>query len=283
MPNVIQFDRVSEIDGGISGSSDDRTVIYLARLNAPVANPNDDSGDRLILDYAEDNTPIRWDGMPRSGISLEQKTPDRFRVTVSYSRRDPPPAREGEIKYAFKLNTENAKRYYALSQQKFGENAPNHGVFLNVTAQDGQGATVEGADVPMPVQEFDITVTKNYTDMTQSYLAIVENLAGKLNNAPFRGRAAGEVLFKGAEGSISSRGDSEITYHFAVKKNPSLPMTIGGIQIPSGTVVRGWDYIWVQWKTQVDTNAADLAAGAQGVYVAQVFESGNFATLGLGV
>jgi hypothetical protein len=283
MPNVIQFDRVSEIDGGISGSSDDRTVIYLARLNAPVSDPNDDSGDRLILDYAEDNTPIRWDGMPRSGISLEQKTPDRFRVTVSYSRRDPPPAREGEIKYAFKLNTENAKRYYALSQQKFGTNAPNHGVFLNVTAQDGQGATVEGADVPMPVQEFDITVTKNYTDMTQSYLAIVENLAGKLNNAPFRGRAAGEVLFKGAEGSISSRGDSEITYHFAVKKNPALPMTIGGIQIPSGTVVRGWDYIWVQWKTQVDTNAADLAAGAQGVYVAQVFESGNFATLGLGV
>jgi hypothetical protein len=283
MPNVIQFDRVSEIDGGISGNSDDRTVIYLARLNAPVANPNDDSGDIAILDYAEDNTPLRWDGMPRSGISLEQKTPDRFRVTVSYSRRDPPPAREGEIKYAFKLNTENAKRYYALSQQKFGTNAPNHGVFLNVTTQDGQGATVEGADVPMPVQEFDITVTKNYTDMTQSYLAIVENLAGKINNAPFRGRAAGEVLFKGAEGSISSRGDSEITYHFAVKKNPSLPMTIGGIQIPSGTVVRGWDYIWVEWKTQVDTIAADLAAGARGVYVAQVFESGNFATLGLGV
>lgn len=282
MPTVKQFERASEIGNGITGGSDSRSVKYIARLSEPVADPNSDVGDSLILDYAEANTPGSWDNMLRSDISLDQITPDRWMVTVNYSRKEVTNLREAELKYSFRFGTENAKRYYAISQQKFGSQAANHGVFLNVHQEEGK-AIVEGFDVATPTQEFDISITKNYTDLTQSYFTIVENLAGKINNAPFRGRAPGEVLFKGMEGSVSSRGDSELTYHFAVKKNPTLPMTIGGITIPSGTVVYGWDVIWVQWKTVEDNGANDLAAGASGVYVARVLEPGNFASLGLGV
>lgn len=282
MPTVKQFERASEIGNGITGGSDSRSVKYIARLSEPVADPNSDVGDSLILDYAEANTPGSWDNMLRSDISLDQITPDRWMVTVNYSRKEVTNLREAELKYSFRFGTENAKRYYAISQQKFGSQAANHGVFLNVVQEDGK-ARVEGFDVATPTQEFDISITKNYTDLTPSYFTIVENLAGKINNAPFRGRATGEVLFRGMEGSVSSRGDSELTYHFAVKKNPTLPLTIGGITIPSGTVVYGWDVIWVQWKTVEDNGVNDLAAGASGVYVARVSETGNFAALGLGV
>lgn len=289
MPTISQFTRASEIGNGISGGSDERTVQYLAKLNEPVADPFSDDGDVLVLDYAENNTPITWDNMPRTGISLEQITPTRFRVTVNYSRKDPEKSgresREGattDVKYSFKIGTENTRKFYALNQQKFGAKAVNHGTFVNVVTEETR-LKVEGVDVPVPVQEFDIAVTQPYTTLTTTYMRTVEDLTGKLNNATFRGRAAGEVLFKGADGSISSRGDSEITYHFAVKKNPSLPMTVGGITIPSGTSVYGWDYIWVQWNTTDDPTLNDLQAGATGVYVARVLETGDFGLLGLGV
>lgn len=289
MPTVTQFSRASEIGSGISGGSDERTVQYLAKLSEPVADPYSDAGDVLILDYAEDHTPLIWDNMPRTGISLEQITPTRFRVTVNYSRKDPDKSgresREGatsEVKYSFKIGTENTRKFYALNQQKFGSKAVNHGTFINVVTEETR-LKVEGVDVPVAVQEFDIAITQPYTTLTTTYMKTVEDLTGKLNNAPFRGRATGEVLFKGADGSISSRGDSEITYHFAVKKNPSLPMTVGGITIPSGTSVYGWDYIWVQWNTTDDPALNDLQAGASGVYVARVLETGNFGLLGLGV
>ncbi len=63
-------------------------------------------------------------------------------------------------------------------------------------------------------------------------------------------------------------------------------MTIGGVEIPlevSGTpvVVYGHDVIWAQWRMQEDSAVPDLKAGAKGVYVARVFELGNFTLLGI--
>lgn len=280
MPTIVKWTRASEVDYGVSGDSDSRNVTYWAVLDVPVPAENSDEGDANILTYAETHTAVMWDGMRRTGFNIEQKTPTRYLVTALYSRKEPEYLRTISGTISSDVSLENVKTFIAISQTKYGADAPDHGKFINVTTEDGK-TKVEGFDVPRPVQELEISIKKNYTDLTDAYLWGLELKAGTLNDATWRGRPKGSVLFRGYRVQISSEGESEITFKFGIKRPPTLPITIGGVSIPLGTEIYGWDVIWAEWKTAEDPGVNDIAAGAKGLYLARVFELSNFTTLGV--
>ena len=89
-------------------------------------------------------------------------------------------------------------------------------------------------------------------------------------------------LFLGASGSkraqVGEEEDWEITYRFAGSPNVT-GLSIGPI---SGISKKGWEYLWVRYADQEDTTAKALVKRPIAAYVERVYESGNFAALGLG-
>ena len=87
----------------------------------------------------------------------------------------------------------------------------------------------------------------------------------------------GEVLFMGASGSKRGDDEWEITFRFAASPNVTN-LTIGDI---TGVDKKGWEYLWVRYADAEDEKV--LVKQPTAVYVEKVYESGNFAGLGIGV
>lgn len=289
MATVISFERADEIEHGISGGSDEREVSYWAKLDAPVAGENDDAGDVAVLDYAESHVPTAWDGLPRAGFTLEQVTPNTFLVTAKFSAVERQSQREAAAvattQWEFEISAETQRRYLAVSQQRFGAKAPEHGLYINVRDENGV-LRVDGVDAFLPRRIYRIRKTFPYTAFTDTYINTIEGLVGKMNNATYKGVPAKELLFLGTRGSIASSGESEISFEFWRKRPPALPITIPGgagesdIVIPTGTDISGFDIIWAAMREGVGA-VNDMEAGAKGVYVSRIVELGNFSLLGL--
>ena len=60
---------------------------------------------------------------------------------------------------------------------------------------------IEGVDITIPVYSFSETDFPDAAFVTLAYYSTLFNLTGKVNNASFKGLAAGECLFLGASGS----------------------------------------------------------------------------------
>lgn len=282
---IAKFTRADEIDNGISGSLDDREVSWWAILSEPVGPEGSDEGDALIIAHARTHTPDEWHGLPRTGINLRQTTPVAFLVTISYSLLDSQSGSAGSesptvTTWEFDYSIDTQRVYRAISQQKFGSNAPDHKKFINVVNDNGR-MIVEGADSYAIRRTYRLRKSFPYTAFTTSYIDAIEGCVGKLNNATYKGVPAGELLFLGARGSIASTGESELSFEFQRSRPPTLPIEIGGITIPTGTTISGWDIVWQQSRAQVDASVNDLEAGAVGVYVAKHLESANFGVLNL--
>jgi hypothetical protein len=156
-------------------------------------------------------------------------------------------------------------------------------VFINVQSKD-EGKIVAGADFLAPSRTIDIKVGMSQGTFTTGYELALDGLVGSVNNATFLNRARGEVMFYGLSGQRASAGDSELTYRFKIRKNPTLPMPVAAnITIPGGTDVIGWDIITVTYKVADDPLVEDLKVGAEGCYISRVVELKNFSALGLGV
>jgi hypothetical protein len=153
-----------------------------------------------------------------------------------------------------------------------GQIAPDFKGAIGVTAD-----SVEGVDITVPVYQFSETHYLPDSMVTPAYKATLFALTGRVNDAPFKGFAAGEVLFLGAAGSKRGGGDWEITYRFAASPN-ATGLTVGDI---TGISKKGWEYLWVRYADQVDEVAKALIKTPVAVYIEQVYEYGNFALLGI--
>lgn len=101
-------------------------------------------------------------------------------------------------------------------------------------------------------------------------------LTGRVNHAPFKGFAAGEVLFLGASGSQRGQEDWEVTFSFAASPNVT-GLAVGQI---TGIAKKGWEYLWVRYEDAVDAHT--LVKQPAAAYVEQVYPYGDFALLGIG-
>ncbi|MEX0744876.1 MAG: hypothetical protein WD118_04675, partial [Phycisphaeraceae bacterium] len=139
---------------------------------------------------------------------------------------------------------------------------------------------VEGVEITVPVYHFSETHYLPASEVTLGYRGDLFHLTGKVNNAGFRGLAAGECLFLGASGSrrgTDPEDDWEISFRFAGSPNRTN-LTVGSI---TGIDKLGWDYLWVRYEDVEDETAHALTKRPVAVYVEQVYESGNFGLLGI--
>ena len=138
---------------------------------------------------------------------------------------------------------------------------------------------VDGTDIIVPV--FNFTETHYLADalVDGAYKLALFHLTGKVNGNPFKGFAAGEVLFLGASGSKRGFDDWEITFRFAASPN-AINLSLGAI---TGINKEGWHYLWIRFVDDEDVAAKSLIKRPVAAYVEQVYDYGNFSSLGIGV
>lgn len=136
---------------------------------------------------------------------------------------------------------------------------------------------IEGVDVEVGALTFSITKRKAVSTLTASYLDILADLVGRLNNGTFAGTTddgvdfsyvAGEAKFLGASGGVRG-GKAVITFNFAASSNKT-GLVVGTI---TAIAKKAWEYLWVRYS---DTGTSKVAKAA---YVEQVHLDGDFSTL----
>jgi hypothetical protein len=96
-----------------------------------------------------------------------------------------------------------------------------------------------------------------------------------VNDIPFKGFAAGEVLFLGASGSQRGDEDWEITFNYAASPNVTGLM-VGDIGPVSK---KGWEYLWVRYEDAEDEDAMCVVKRPVQVNIEKAYEYGAFVTL----
>ena len=220
-------------------------------------------------------SPILYDGLVRQSLHIEQIGPLLWDGSVRYGPRKRPETGES----SFSFDTGGGTQHVTQSLETLGAYAPP-----GMTAPDFKGAigatgeNVEGVDVTVPVYNFSETHYLASELVTGAYKAALFALTGRINAAPFRGFAAGEVLFLGASGSKRGEEDWEITFRFAASPNVT-GITVGDI---TGINKRGWDYLWVRYEDAEDATAKVLVKRPVAAYVERVYYDGDFSALGIG-
>ena len=220
--------------------------------------------------------PPTYANLPRKEYSLERLGDDAWMGTVQYSGLEQQDF--GLISLEFRIGTENTKLMQSIntvaSYPAPGQTAPNFQGAINVSANG-----VEGVEIAIPT--FEWSETWRHPDQTINGLAYggtLYTVTGRVNNAPFRGFAAGEVLFRGAEGRKTRHDAWEFSYHFAASPN-ATNLRVGPI---TGISKKGWEYLWVLYHEKEDDNAKSLVQVPRAVYIEQVYPTANFSVLGIG-
>ena len=151
-------------------------------------------------------------------------------------------------------------------------------------APDFQGAinrkdnSVEGVEVEIPAYHWEETYHVNPAIMTLAYRNTIGLMTGYVNTDVFRGLNPGEVKFMGARGSQKGLEDWEITFRFAASPNRT------NLKVGTITVVekRGWDYLWILYRRDLDPTTADGVLVPRAAYVEQVLYEGPFSQLQIG-
>jgi hypothetical protein len=211
-----------------------------------------------------------------------QGDPERFEVSVSYALNSNEPYKPGDSNTTFCIGFQsvNVKTSKATSHKysTMAGGAPDHQGSINV-ASDG---AVGGVDLDFPVYAWTDTHIIPDSSVTNAYKGALYALAtSPVNNASFKGFAAGEVKFMGVEGSQRGKGgDWELNFKFAASPN-TTSLTIGTI---TGIVKKGWEYVWVGYEESVDTLGSDKARAVKvrDVYVERVYDTSDFSTMGIG-
>ena len=249
-----------------------------AELAFVVLGTDDDIAARNAL---EAHSPANYATLPRQSVQVEPLGPNLWDGLVRYGQESTSnQLQTGESTFSF--DTGGGTQHITQSLQTVGR-FPASGQ----TAPDFKGAigvtpdAVEGVDITVPVYQFSETHYKPDSQVTGAYTGVLFDLTGKVNGDTFKRFAPGEVLFLGASGSkrvqMGEDADWEITYRFAASPNRS-GVSIGGI---SGISKKGWEYLWVRYADHADPLAKALVKRPIAAYVERVYESGNFAALGL--
>ncbi len=188
---------------------------------------------------------------------------------------------EGKNETVYTFETGGSTQHITQSLQTIARYAPP-----GSTAPDFYGAigvngdSIDGVDVTVPVFNFTETRRVGGAAVTGAYKLALFNATGKVNNASFRGFAAGEVLFLGASGTKTGIDDWELSYKFAASPNVTSLAIGGNITISSK---KGWEYLWVRFADAADTTANALVKRPIAAYVEQVYPTVDFSTIGIGV
>lgn len=280
---VISFQEASEVGEFLTFNPESRTATYLATLDS-FADNVDTQIEAYILANLGVTIPAARDDLVFSTYTAEQIMPKVVRVSLEYTPLGQitfnPPASGVVIGFNFDFGVEQKTLRHADGQQRYPATAPDRAGFINVDDRDSP-PVVNGIQSTSPIQVFELGISAPYTFFTDAYLRQVEELVDTINDATFQTRAAGEVLFVGARGTIESTGSSSISFRFLRKKNPftnpaPASSSIAGVDV-EGATIYAWDQIDVGYRSAIDAN--DLVAEADRVYINRVKKLGDFSLL----
>jgi len=223
----------------------------------------------------ESNTPTSYGDLERFEIEIaERVNEDTWKVSVRYAEPDVTDENEAEPAWSFDTGGGSQHITQAIKTiKRYGPGAADMGGAIGF-----DGENVQGVDITVPVFTFSETHYLPDSVVTLAYKAKLFYATGKVNKTMFRGFAAGEVLFLGASGSKRGSEDWEITFKFAVQPNQT-DFDIGDI---NNVDKKGWEYLWVRYAPEVDSEKKVLIKKPVAVYVEQVYKTLNFSTLGVG-
>ncbi|MCZ2341697.1 MAG: hypothetical protein LC104_07860 [Bacteroidales bacterium] len=245
--------------------------------------------DLDVRALVEATIPAICRGMVFQNYHIEHKGGGIWDVSVRYGRLegeasetpetgDPPAQAEDTLGSSYSFETSGGTQHITQSLQtvgrygKPGKNPPD----LKGTIGFNNDS-VEGCDITVPVFRFTITHAIPVALVTFGYAVTLFQLTGKVNNAPFKGFAAGEVLFLGASGQRRDSEKWEISFAFTASPN-TAGLQVGDI---AGIAKKGWEYLWVRYADVEDQKV--LVKQPESVHVERVYDSANFALLGIGV
>ena len=247
-----------------------------AELDYVIIGTNDMTQAELAL-VAE--SPVFLGSLGRREWHVEQTGPLMFDGFVSYGSGDKPEKKQiGQASKSWEIGFKQERVYQSLDTTIYHEDgrpAPSFGGAIGVS-KDG----VEGVDVPTPTKAWSekwvISLAQFYSGDYEQQLWQVAK--APVNNAPFRGHLAGEVLFRGATGDPRDEESAEVSFKF--EASPNLTDLVFGTL--TGIEKRGWEYIWPLYEDEEDDDAKLIVQVPRAAYVEQVIRTSDFANLGIG-
>lgn len=276
MPPTVTFSKRRESDRTSTGAQGTAEVHYIAVATGV---GKDDVGE--IRTAAEADLPTSFDGLPSRTIAIEPINAEDglWDVVASYRQQaqeqtGPPPA-GADSEYNFEVSATTVR--ITQSKATLGVFVPSGGTPPTATGAIGLTADgVEGCDIIVPESRWSETHFLAESVVDAAYRGALRALVGKVNNATFRGQAAGEVLFTGVTGS-KRRSDKvwQLTFQFAYSPNVT-GMVVGTI---TGISKGGWEYLWVYYEPVV--SAHQIIQRPAVVFVERVYDAGDFGALGI--
>ena len=227
--------------------------------------------DLAVKSLVAATAPALYNGLVRDSFTIKPVGGGVWECSVQYV--------EVSSDSQFTFDTGGGTQHISQSLQSVnryaapGEIAPDFQGAIGVN-----GDQIEGTDITVPVYNFTETHYIDDSLVTGAYKATLFFLTGRVNNAPFKGFAKGEVLFLGASGAKRGFEDWEITFRFAASPNVT-GLTLGNIV---GIDKEGWQYLWVRFTDEEDNVAKTLIKKPIAAYVERVYEYGDFSGLGIG-
>jgi hypothetical protein len=139
-----------------------------------------------------------------------------------------------------------------------------------------------GCEIYVPSGQWSETYEIPVGDLDVSYeLAVKALKKTPVNNASFRGRDKGEVLFMGMNGALSSVDPRyyTMTFRFGEEHNVT-DLSVSGID---GTITKeGWQYLWYAYDEQLASSGKQATYQPTAAYVERVYDYGDFSVLNIG-
>jgi len=252
--------------GGISLENDSAELTYL------VTGTEDHVAARA---HVLSNAPATINSLVLDTVRVEADAlDDMWEATATYRQPNFSAPEPESFQISFQASTTQTHIEKAIAQTKYGDNAPDVGKLIGVT-HDG----VEGVDIQTPTLTVSYRYVKSSAFVTTSYIGELKGVVGTINDAYFKGAAAGEMLCTAVSGSTRDDGNWELDYQFAATENATNIAIGNGITVDEK---KGWDYLWVMYETAEDDTAKALIKQPVGAYVAQVYPYTSFSVLGIG-
>ena len=228
--------------------------------------------DAVVRATVEATIPAIYAGLVFQSYRIAHQGGGLWEVSVRYGKKEPKEPGESSFSFDTGGTTHITQSLQTVaSHAPPGEDPPDFKGAIGVNND-----SVEGTDITIPVYNFKETHYIPIALVTPAYKAALFYLTGKVNAAPFKGFAPGEVLFMGASGSQRGQEDWEITFSFAASPN-ATGLTVGDI---TGIDKKGWEYLWVRYQDSEDADV--LVKQPAAAYVEQVYPYGDFSLLGIG-
>jgi hypothetical protein len=261
MPEIFQF---NERPDSRAWTTDPPSVTYRYKATGQ-------QDDGIVRAYALSATPLvifaDVGTLYRGNVQIEPDGHKQYLVSVPYGPRK---RETGSSTFRFDttgatINVKAAKQH--IASYPSGGSANPHKGSIGVT-KDGN---VEGAEIVIPALKLIYTFKHPAGVINESHARALAGVTGMTNASPFRGFAAGELLYLGSTGEDGSETEASVEYVLVASANATI--SVGDI---TGIFKGGHHLLWIEFKNEVD--GGKPAVQPERVHIERVYDPVDFAS-----